>query len=283
MKSSLFVVAASAILATAGPLRMRALTTDWVTEIVTVTVTEDDLQPTPAIFKETQKVVTTSTPPPAPVKPKATISSIPPPPPPPKPTAAAEPKPKVITTPAPAKPSTVASPPPTNKPSDYKSTMLKHHNDARAKHSAGPLEWDNDLAQSASTLANTCVFGHDLKPGGGGYGQNIAAASTTDTSNGQESTQGSKAVTDMWYLGEIKFYANSFGRANPLQLPSDQQTGHFTQVVWKATTKLGCATVKCNPGTALRSDTKNYSWYTVCNYKSPGNVGGQYATNVLAA
>ena len=39
MKSSLFLAAASAMLATASPLGKRAMHTDWVYEVVTVTVT----------------------------------------------------------------------------------------------------------------------------------------------------------------------------------------------------------------------------------------------------
>jgi hypothetical protein len=49
-------------------------------------------------------------------------------------------------------------------------------------------------------------------------------------------------------------------------------TGHFTQYVWKDSTKVGCAwnTVDCN-GQAI----------FMCNYNPPGNIGGEYETNVL--
>ena len=53
--------------------------------------------------------------------------------------------------------------------------------------------------------------------------------------------------------------------------------GHFTQIVWKDTTQVGCATVSC-------SDLKNVGGaapYTVCNYGTPGNYAGAYAENVL--
>jgi hypothetical protein len=46
-------------------------------------------------------------------------------------------------------------------------------------------------------------------------------------------------------------------------------TGHFTQVVWKGTTKLGCGS---NPSCGM----KTY----VCQYTPPGNVMGEFADNV---
>jgi hypothetical protein len=47
-------------------------------------------------------------------------------------------------------------------------------------------------------------------------------------------------------------------------------TGHFTQVVWRATTHVGCGTASCT-GLVL--------W--VCNYDPPGNVERGYRANVL--
>jgi hypothetical protein len=69
--------------------------------------------------------------------------------------------------------------------------------------------------------------------------------------------------TDSWY-NEISLYnysAPGFSLA----------TGHFTQVIWAATTQLGV-------GIAFTSDNK--SAYVVANYISPGNMIGAFATNV---
>lgn len=52
------------------------------------------------------------------------------------------------------------------------------------------------------------------------------------------------------------------------------QTGHFTQVVWKGTQKIGA-------GLAFNSDRTKA--YIVAQYSPPGNYQGQYQSNVLQA
>ncbi len=49
---------------------------------------------------------------------------------------------------------------------------------------------------------------------------------------------------------------------------------HFTQLVWKSTGNVGCATKTAGSGC-------NLGKVFVCHYQSPGNVEGQYAQNVL--
>lgn len=67
----------------------------------------------------------------------------------------------------------------------------------------------------------------------------------------------------MWY-DEIEFYDYS----NPGQRYANttEAIGHFTQVVWKASTDVGC-------GLAIGPD---FYVYGVCNYSPPGNyIGAQ--------
>jgi hypothetical protein len=60
--------------------------------------------------------------------------------------------------------------------------------------------------------------------------------------------------------------------ANPPQTWS-MDTSHFTQMVWKSTTQVGCAyKVDCQKGA-----------FFVCNYVPPGNFDGQFAANVFPA
>ncbi|CAG2170232.1 unnamed protein product [Oppiella nova] len=50
-----------------------------------------------------------------------------------------------------------------------------------------------------------------------------------------------------------------------------QAIGHLTQLIWRATTDVGCAKAM---------NTTNSKVYVVCHYQPPGNYGGQYAANV---
>ena len=94
-----------------------------------------------------------------------------------------------------------------------------------------------------------CKFGHS----GGRYGENLAAG-TTGTLDGE-------AVTSMWY-DEVADYVFPDGGFS-------MRTGHFTQVVWRETTQMGCAMSQCNG---------NDIW--VCEYDPPGNVERMYRQNV---
>jgi uncharacterized protein YkwD len=131
------------------------------------------------------------------------------------------------------------------------------HNRARAKHCAPPLTWSGKLASAAQHWADTlkskgCAFGHS----GGPYGENLAA--------GTEGVLDPEATVAMWY-DEIKLYKFPDGGFS-------MQTGHFTQLVWRATTQVGCGHAQCKG---------NDIW--VCEYDPPGNYDGEYRQNVLPA
>ncbi|KAE9446141.1 hypothetical protein C3L33_21961, partial [Rhododendron williamsianum] len=48
--------------------------------------------------------------------------------------------------------------------------------------------------------------------------------------------------------------------------------GHYTQVVWRNSVRLGCARVRCNDGL----------WFITCNYDPPGNYVGQRPYNITS-
>lgn len=87
-------------------------------------------------------------------------------------------------------------------------------------------------------------------------GQNLAYKS------GAEFT--AQEVADIWYNEVQNYNFSSPGFAN--------NTGHFTQLVWKGTTHVGI-------GKAVRGSTT----FVVANYVPPGNVAGQYEQNVSPA
>jgi uncharacterized protein YkwD len=132
---------------------------------------------------------------------------------------------------------------------------LDAHNQYRALHGVPPVTWSADLATSAQNWADTCPATHS----GWGYGENILWATYTLTP---------QEVVTFWYNEESDYdYSNPGYYENP-------GTGHFTQVVWKNTTEIGCG---------FRSGCTDsiYPYVWVCQYNPPGNVLGEFAENVL--
>ncbi|KAJ4419080.1 hypothetical protein N0V85_001177 [Neurospora sp. IMI 360204] len=164
--------------------------------------------------------------------------------------------------------------------SDYASTLLYHHNIHRSNHSAGAMTWGETYAQYAQQAAAGCKFQHDLTPGGGGYGQNIAMWGSTNKQTVQDVgavKAGAQATTNMWYNGELLLWpVSDYGKENP-DMSNFEGWGHFSQVVWKESQELGCYTQFCPQGT-MSPDMD--AWYTVCNYYPAGNMGGGYGKNV---
>ncbi|TVY30668.1 putative pathogenesis-related protein [Lachnellula hyalina] len=162
---------------------------------------------------------------------------------------------------------------------DYSSTALFNHNQHRANHSASDVTWNATLAGFAATSAAKCIFKHDND----GYGQNIAA---WGASNGvpSDSSAVANAITEAWYNGEVGDFP--FNVADITLDTSGLYNGHdilhFSQVVWKDTVSVGCASATCGPDTVLGQASYD-SVYTVCNYYPAGNVGGEYITNVGTA
>jgi uncharacterized protein YkwD len=134
--------------------------------------------------------------------------------------------------------------------------IVDAHNRVRARHCAPPLRWSAKVARSAQRWADTlhgdgCALRHSQ----GEYGENLAA--------GTAGMLDAASVVGMWY-DEVKRYSFRGGGGFSMQ------TGHFTQVVWRGTTDVGCGRAQCN-GLDV--------W--VCQYDPPGNVRDQFRQNVL--
>src|SRR5437016_3470378 len=81
-----------------------------------------------------------------------------------------------------------------------------------------------------------------------------------------------KIISDQFYNGEIGEFGNQYGQANP-DMSNFEKWGHFSQVVWKETTKIGCATQHCPGGVSgVGGDVPPY--LTFCNYGCPGKFIG---------
>uniref|UniRef100_A0A7N0T4Z7 SCP domain-containing protein n=1 Tax=Kalanchoe fedtschenkoi TaxID=63787 RepID=A0A7N0T4Z7_KALFE len=128
--------------------------------------------------------------------------------------------------------------------------FLDAHNAARAAVGVGPLVWDQTVANYAQRYANShrvdCKMVHSKGP----YGENLA------WSSGDMSIPG---AVKMW-VDEKRFYDY-----NSNSCIGGKTCGHYTQVVWRKSKRLGCAKVRCNTrGT-----------FITCNYDPPGNWNGE--------
>jgi len=132
--------------------------------------------------------------------------------------------------------------------------ILARHNQHRPRHCAPELAWSEEAARAAQAwaerLAHECTFKHSSSK----YGENLWM--------GTAGAFGPEQVVDSWY-SESKGY--DYARPG-----FSMRTGHFTQLVWRATRRLGCGTATCKG---------NQIW--VCNYEPPGNVEGEFRENVL--
>lgn len=155
------------------------------------------------------------------------------------------------------------NPEPTAGLTPWQNEMLDRHNLLRAKHCSPAMTWDEEIAKSAQAWADRCRFEHAQ---GTGLGENLAAAAGT--------VRTPTETSDSWY-SEIQLY--NFAAPGTVDA-----AGHFTQLVWKGSTKLGCAMAVC-PATSISPNWG--AWPTaqlvVCRYAPQGNVAGAYAENVL--
>ncbi|OBA23308.1 PR-1-like protein [Metschnikowia bicuspidata var. bicuspidata NRRL YB-4993] len=163
-----------------------------------------------------------------------------------------------ITAPATLTTSTTSSGPSssaTSSLSSFEAEILKEHNIKRALHGVGDLTWNSTLAKYAAQYADEADFCkvQKLIHSNGTYGENLAAGYV-----------GGAAPVDAWY-DEISLYSYS-------KPGFSEATGHFTQLIWKSTTNLGCAMIACD---------NIWRQYTICEYSSAGNVINQFEKNVL--
>lgn len=135
--------------------------------------------------------------------------------------------------------------------------FLDSHNQFRAQsHNLPPLEWDNELAEYAANYAQKrkgdCeLLNSVIKETG--PGENVYVG------GGGDRWQPSDAVY-AWGNQEMKYYNveenECFGG----------ECNHYLQVVWRDTTKLGCARVVCD---------QNRGVFMTCNYSPAGSLIGE--------
>ncbi|CAI8618034.1 unnamed protein product [Vicia faba] len=96
--------------------------------------------------------------------------------------------------------------------------------------------------------SKTCEFEHS----GGPYGENLAGSSDPEMT--------AIDAVNLW-VDEKKNYNHETNSCE------NDECLHYTQVIWHATSHVGCARVNCKSG-----------WtFITCNYDPPGNFEGDNA------
>lgn len=143
---------------------------------------------------------------------------------------------------------------------DFDQRVLASHNAERAALGLAPLRWNDRLADDAGAwaeqLAATGRFEHSAAAPRQGAGENIWG--------GTPGRFTPERMVGLW-LSEKRYFKPGLFPANSISGdPSD--VSHYTQVIWRETTDVGCALARGESEDIL-----------VCRYVKPGNVQGQSA------
>jgi len=160
---------------------------------------------------------------------------------------------------------------------DEMKTILDIHNKYRARIAQGQerqgtpgpqpqaanmqeLVWDPELATIAQMHADQCLFEHDCsdcrKVDRFRVGQNLYIYKQTIR---PAPVNWVRAVTS-WYE-EVSMFSNK--KVSPFQF--SHETGHYSQLVWAATTQVGCGATSFKEG-------RWFSTLYTCNYGPGGNI-----------
>ena len=162
-----------------------------------------------------------------------------------------------------------------------KELIVKLHNDYRSKVATGQernggglptaanmleMVWDEELSAVAQKLAETCIFKHDC-----GSCRRVRAFSVGQNIGLSYNLRKPPAAAD--WQNFIKGLYNEVSVFNkkyiqpyiPGPYSQEEQYGHFTQMVWATSWKIGC-------GWAVFKEGNTFTSYTVCNYGPAGNM-----------
>lgn len=147
-----------------------------------------------------------------------------------------------------------------------KEEIVAAHNKWRAEVGVGELSYSTELAVTAQVWAdnlkhkNQCNMKHS-KPEGK-YGENLYWASAIVWTDGRREIQKMKAAkpVDSWGSEKMDYDYSSNSCV------AGKMCGHYTQMVWGKSTRVGCAYAVCE-------DNLDQVW--VCQYQPAGNWVGQ--------
>lgn len=141
------------------------------------------------------------------------------------------------------------------------SRILAAHNRERARVGVAPLRWDPHLAAAAAsygpTLARLGGLRHSSRADRLGQRENLWMGS-----------RGAYAPEQMvqYWISEKAHYRPGMPFPHVSRTGNWADVAHYTQVVWRGTTHVGCAIYP----------SKKWD-FLICRYSPPGNVQGRMA------
>jgi hypothetical protein len=140
-----------------------------------------------------------------------------------------------------------------------KTRILAAHNRERARLGIAPLKWDPALAAAAAsygpTLARLGRLQHSVRAERQGQRENLWMG-TRGAFSPEQMVGGWIAERANYRPGRLFPHVSSTGNW--------ADVGHYTQIVWKGTTRVGCAI----------QPSRHWD-YLICRYSPPGNIEGR--------
>lgn len=145
---------------------------------------------------------------------------------------------------------------------NFANKIIAVHNEKRAKHQSPNLSWDTTMYNFARDYAQKydCTS-EGFRHSGGPYGENLWMSGGVKISPAEMAD----AAANSWY-SEVHGY----------DWNTQSDYNHFTAMIWKSTTKFGCAFKDCSGA--------NTGWdnYVICSYgEQVPNMVGSAKENVL--
>lgn len=140
----------------------------------------------------------------------------------------------------------------------FPARILASHNLERSRAGVAPLAWDMELGSGAAAYAQQLAiagrFAHSDRSRRPGIGENLWM--------GTHGAFSVEAMVGAW-ASEKQFFAPGIF-PNVSRSGDWEDVGHYTQMIWPSTRRIGCAL----------ASTPSID-YLVCRYATAGNVDGQ--------
>lgn len=142
----------------------------------------------------------------------------------------------------------------------FEQRMLTLHNSERATKGIGAMEWDDSLAADAKQWANHLAATNSFE-----HFEEVSDDPDAQGENLWMGTRGAYSQNEMvggWISEKKDFRPGVF--PNVSRTGDLEDVGHYTQIMWRETGRVGCALAR------------NGEWdFLVCRYATSGNVVGE--------